>query len=70
MAKETSAAYPQEQTTAAKPCGTCWRCGGTLYEYLTHHCQTSVRMVQNVQMSGRLGGIHLTPWGTWEWRPW
>lgn len=17
-----------------------------------------------------LGGIHLTPWGTWEWRPW
>jgi hypothetical protein len=61
MRNELSAAT----TTAAKPIGNCWRCGGTLYEFLVHHCSTSVRMVQNVQ-----GSIRLTPWGTWEWRPW
>lgn len=33
-----------ESTTAAVPCGTCWRCGGTLYEYLVHHCTTNVRL--------------------------
>jgi hypothetical protein len=51
-------------TTAAKPCGTCARCGGTLYEYLTHFCTTSFKL------SNQSGGLRLTPWGTWEWRPW
>lgn len=30
-------------TTAAKPIGNCVRCGGSIYEYLVHHCTTSVR---------------------------
>ena len=33
-----------ESSTAAVPCGTCWRCGGTVYEYLVHHCMTNVRL--------------------------
>lgn len=46
--------WPSAESSVARPCGTCWRCGGTLYEYLTHHCcTTSVRMVQNVQVSGQ-----------------
>lgn len=28
--------------TAAKPNGTCWRCGGTTYEGLAHSCSTNV----------------------------
>ena len=28
-------------TTAAKPIGTCWRCGGVLYHLLAHSCTTN-----------------------------
>lgn len=29
-------------TSAARPCGTCYRCGGSIYENLTHTCGSSV----------------------------
>lgn len=32
----------EQSTTAAKPAGSCHRCGGQLYEYLIHHCPTAV----------------------------
>lgn len=59
-----TAAYPHESSTAAKPIGTCHKCGGTLYEFLVHHCSTAVRFTT------QQGGFRQTPWGTWEWRPW
>jgi DNA (cytosine-5)-methyltransferase 1 len=32
-------------------------------EGATHFCTTSVRI-------SNPGGLRLTPWGTWQWRPW
>lgn len=36
-----SHAAMESSTTAAKPIGTCWRCGGVLYHLLAHSCTTN-----------------------------
>ena len=32
-------------SSAARPCGTCFRCGGQLYENLVHHCGSTAAPV-------------------------
>ena len=34
--------WPHAQSSVPTPCGNCPRCGGQLYAYLTHQCQTAL----------------------------